>query len=215
MKANRQPDAPPAGPGIWVVSFSDCMTNLLTFFVMLLSFASFDSKSLTRIEGVFRAVSAELISASRLETTDSAIEPPERPEDPTEKGSESPTDQPPVPTRNPKIPPPLPDIGAHRGRHELRLPCAKMFWGQGSQLQPGARGALAVVAEFLARMPTFLVVIKGGPGPASLDRASAIVDGLTTAGIPSERFCLAADDSPASSVAPDIQILLLAPGAHP
>ena len=48
-RANKQvvPDEDPGAPE-WMVTFSDCMTLLLTFFVLLLSFSSFDD------DGVFR-----------------------------------------------------------------------------------------------------------------------------------------------------------------
>ncbi|MHC4104970.1 MAG: flagellar motor protein MotB, partial [Planctomycetota bacterium] len=37
-------DEAPGAPE-WMVTFSDCMTLLLTFFVLLLSFSSFDDKT--------------------------------------------------------------------------------------------------------------------------------------------------------------------------
>ena len=36
---------PPEGAPEWMVTFSDCMTLLLTFFVLLLSFSSFDDQN--------------------------------------------------------------------------------------------------------------------------------------------------------------------------
>ena len=45
MASTRKPpvDDDPGAPE-WMVTFSDCMTLLLTFFVLLLSFSSFDDK---------------------------------------------------------------------------------------------------------------------------------------------------------------------------
>ena len=37
----------------WMVTFSDCMTLLLTFFVLLLSFSSFDTDALDNVQQAF------------------------------------------------------------------------------------------------------------------------------------------------------------------
>ncbi len=43
---NRQPELQKEqGAPEWMVTFSDCMTLLLTFFVLMLSFSSFDEKT--------------------------------------------------------------------------------------------------------------------------------------------------------------------------
>ena len=39
----------PGGAPKWMVTFSDCMTLLLTFFVLLLSFSSFDDKAFRKM----------------------------------------------------------------------------------------------------------------------------------------------------------------------
>lgn len=39
-----------AGAPEWMVTFSDCMTLLLTFFVLLLSFSSFDDAAMSRVQ---------------------------------------------------------------------------------------------------------------------------------------------------------------------
>ena len=47
-KQNEEDDA--GGAAEWMVTFSDCMTLLLTFFVLLISFSSFDEKVFQRME---------------------------------------------------------------------------------------------------------------------------------------------------------------------
>ena len=42
-----------AGAPEWMVTFSDCMTLLLTFFVLLLSFSSFDTTALDNVQKAF------------------------------------------------------------------------------------------------------------------------------------------------------------------
>ena len=45
-------DSPPGAPA-WMLTFGDCMTLLLTFFVLMLSFSSFDEAALMRLKGAF------------------------------------------------------------------------------------------------------------------------------------------------------------------
>ncbi len=56
-KENGQEEA--AGAPEWMVTFSDCMTLLLTFFVLLLTFSSFDDKDIhTRRDAFSEALSS-------------------------------------------------------------------------------------------------------------------------------------------------------------
>ncbi|MCF7955417.1 MAG: hypothetical protein K9M75_06415 [Phycisphaerae bacterium] len=52
MAQNRKKVEPEetAGAPEWMVTFSDCMTLLLTFFVLLLSFSSFDDAAMSRVQ---------------------------------------------------------------------------------------------------------------------------------------------------------------------
>ena len=49
----RQEEQGPVGTPDWMVTFSDCMTLLLTFFVLLLSFTSFGEKTLPSLGSAF------------------------------------------------------------------------------------------------------------------------------------------------------------------
>lgn len=55
MARNKKKVEPEESVGApeWMVTFSDCMTLLLTFFVLLLSFSSFDSSSLDNVQKAF------------------------------------------------------------------------------------------------------------------------------------------------------------------
>ena len=50
-KQTESDEAP--GAPVWMVTFSDCMTLLLTFFVLLLSFSSFDDKVFRKLKVIF------------------------------------------------------------------------------------------------------------------------------------------------------------------
>ena len=83
-------DDDPGAPE-WMVTFSDCMTLLLTFFVLLLSFSSFDNKVFPKMQSAF----AEGLSSMGLDfqKNETALQMTPRimyAEEP-EEGSETPT----------------------------------------------------------------------------------------------------------------------------
>ena len=70
-KKRSEDDGPPA-IGEWIVTFSDCMTLLLCFFVLLLTFSSFDEEALKRIAQTtgakyYRAVDTESLQEAYAE----------------------------------------------------------------------------------------------------------------------------------------------------
>ena len=56
MRRERKQPEPEqeAGAPEWMVTFSDCMTLLLTFFVLLLSFSSFDENLFRKLKSIFK-----------------------------------------------------------------------------------------------------------------------------------------------------------------
>ena len=66
-------DEAPGAPE-WMVTFSDCMTLLLTFFVLLLSFSSFDERIFKKLQMILRE---DLPKITKLEkrSKDSIISP--------------------------------------------------------------------------------------------------------------------------------------------
>ncbi|MCE5279975.1 MAG: flagellar motor protein MotB [Planctomycetaceae bacterium] len=202
---NQQNDAP-AGPGIWVVSFSDCMTNLMTFFVLLVSFASFDKKAMSRLGTVFETVSQQSLFNVHRPPGGSVL-PPSPSNDVTEKGSEAPTDFPAELTVSPME---SPDADLQASRHELSLPIDKLFWGNGAALQQQGRRALSVVAPYLAKIPRVVVVEVGSE--AQIDRAVAVVQFFTeTHHLPPQQFCISAPARAGSTTAGDyIRLIVLA-----
>ncbi|MCE5326307.1 MAG: hypothetical protein LLG01_07805 [Planctomycetaceae bacterium] len=202
---NRQSDAP-AGPGIWIVSFSDCMTNLMTFFVLLVSFASFDKAAMSRLGTVFESVSKPSIFGEHKPPGGSLLPPPPS-NDVTEKGSEAPTDRPAELTVSPQE---SPDTDLQAARQEISLPIEKLFWGNGAALQPAGRQTLAAIAPYLAKIPRTVVVEVGSA--AQMNRAAAIVACFTqTHRLPVEQFCICAPTRRASSAAGDyVKLIVLA-----
>ena len=94
----------PNSVGDWIVTFSDCMTLLLCFFVLLLTFSSFDEVELQKLAGAFQCNTDESIFPNPRVSKDSVV--PQRPRevDQTLKGSEMPTLSENRMTQNPAAP---------------------------------------------------------------------------------------------------------------
>ncbi|KPJ65414.1 MAG: hypothetical protein AMJ43_10755 [Coxiella sp. DG_40] len=171
-----------AGAPEWMVTFSDCMTLLLTFFVLLLSFSSFDEKVFQRLKMIF------------LKSLPAVNRPDEKNKDaflPTEQieatalldlGSEKPTlakgsrdglkeETEPVNFQNRKV---------------FLVPSKRIFWGKGTIISSEGRGIMAVMASFLKELPGRIVISENGPGDNEgsehfgLPRAWAVLEYLTT-----------------------------------
>ncbi len=173
-------DEAPGAPE-WMVTFSDCMTLLLTFFVMLLSFSSFDEKVFRRLKASFLKALPEA-SRSDEESRD-AVLPTEQIEATPEldKGSEKPTlvrgfednlkEETPADYRRLKV---------------FSISSEKIFWGRGTLISAEGRHTMTKMASFLKEIPARVVVSETGPASEDgteqlgLSRAWAVMQYLTT-----------------------------------
>ena len=91
-RGNKQveDDEAPGAPE-WMVTFSDCMTLLLTFFVLLLSFSSFDDRIFRKLQMIFMKDLPTI--TDRDKKNKDSIVPPEQIQKTADllKGSEKPT----------------------------------------------------------------------------------------------------------------------------
>jgi len=179
----------------WMVTFSDCMTLLLTFFVMLLSFSSFDPRDLTQVLDGFEMATQVSPFLNNRPPKESYLS-----EDPvvdrTEEGSETPTFDRLSATQAPRPPEDPLSSDAYRDRRVLSIPSDLLFWGRGTSLKPEAAEVLGGVARFLRVMSCRVIIREvGGTGPApetSLRRAVAVMRHFTqTEKLPAERFAVA------------------------
>ncbi len=184
MRRKRKQPEPdgPAGAPEWMVTFSDCMTLLLTFFVLLLSFSSFNDKDIFR---TLRVAMAEQFSVSSKESMEreavSNVEPIQY-DDILNEGSEKPTlargtedhlkeETEPVDFRDQKV---------------FLISSDKVFWGKGSAISSQGRNTLSTMASFLKEMPNRVVISEGlqkgsmGSDDSGLERAWAVMDYLIT-----------------------------------
>ncbi len=204
-KKKRKEDPPPSQD--WLVTFSDCMTLLLCFFVMLLSFSSFDEFSLTRLEGVMDVRQYEDIHDLRKRIPDSEQITPERKWDHTKHGSDSDVDADLEPTHFPRSMPSIMDADAYKSMKVLRIDSGKLFregtwqWNQGAQQQ-----YLDKIAKFLHLLPCQVVVSESqGAGGESVGSDLALMRSMEVmkylvgkSGLESGRFSISASETGAA-----------------
>lgn len=185
----------------WMVTFSDCMTLLLTFFVLLISFSSFDDKTFKRMES---AIAGKLPSINlRLDRRLEALRPKLEvmPQPPPETGSESPTPD----GRYESNPSESLDFLDFQRQKVILLPSEKVFWGQGTRISPNGRRVFADIAALIKALPNRVVVSEYGldreqdETELGLERAWRIVELLSERhGLERTRFSV----SGAGTVAP-------------
>jgi len=175
-----EPDEAPGAP-IWMVTFSDCMTLLLTFFVLLLSFSSFDEKVFWKLKASF-SMALPGISQPDEKNKD-AVLPTEQIEETRElvEGSEKPTlikglednlkEDTPADFRRWKV---------------FSISSERIFWGKGTLISAEGRRIMTKMASFLKEVPSRIVVSENGPASEEdaeqlgLPRAWAVMEYLTT-----------------------------------
>lgn len=202
--ARKREDSGGPGQG-WLVTFSDCMTLLLCFFVMLLSFSSFDAAARSRMGGAFRNETFDSIFSRRV-TRDNIIEQESRAVDHTEHGSIHRTDARPKRVDQPRDLRPKDNYDAYSSRRVLRIPSDELFhpdtalWRQG-----GRKSKLGLIAKFLDHLPCEVVVGEsrghspGGGAELSIRRARAVIGHLVgQLGVPAKRVSLRASETGAA-----------------
>jgi chemotaxis protein MotB len=220
--ARKGADDGPSTPG-WMVTFSDCMTLLLCFFVMLVSFSSFDEAARSRMGGAFRYKTFDSIFHKET-VKDSVIEADPRLVDFTDRGSTARTDAPPRMVRKPKLYRVVGEMEAYSDRRTLHVPSDLFFYpNTASWRQDAHKTSLKLVADFLKLLPCDVVIgesraARGGrAAELGVQRAWAVVQYLTAdMGLPMERFRVRCSDSGASGGRfdgqPVMEITLLKPG---
>jgi flagellar motor protein MotB len=192
QKKSNQEEEQPAGAPDWMVTFSDCMTLLLTFFVLLLSFSTFGKKTLPRLGESF-AKALPSIGLTNITEQDSMWENKStKYKEKLTKGTETPTtvdqsssnfmrEKKPLDFRNLKV---------------FSTESGKIFWGNGNAISKDGTIMLDALATFLKTAPSRIVISENGPGEKQqlgLERAWAVVECLTKQkGLRKERFSITA-----------------------
>lgn len=181
IRKQAEPDEPPGAPE-WMVTFSDCMTLLLTFFVLLLSFSSFDEHIFTKLRIIFcKALPG--VSPTTKRNKDALLAPPGQivPTEDIDAGSEKPT----VATGwQENLKQETEPLDFH-SRKVFVIQSEKVFWGKGTAISFTGRRTLNSMALFLKEVPSRVVISENGPegpkdsGSFGLPRAWAVLDYLT------------------------------------
>lgn len=175
-----EPDEAPGAP-VWMVTFSDCMTLLLTFFVLLLSFSSFDEKVFRKLQAAFFNILPGVIQSD--EASRDAVLPTEQIEETPElvEGSEKPTL---IKGLEDNLKEDTPTD--FRSRKVFSISSERIFWGRGTLISAEGRRIMTKMASFLKEVPTRVVVNENGPASEEdaeqlgLSRAWAVMKYLTT-----------------------------------
>ena len=181
-----------AGAPEWMVTFSDCMTLLLTFFVLLLSFTSFDDVGkFQNLGSVFaEQFSIDIEKTREKESLLVRINPPKE----LQKGSEQP-----LLNERKKENAIVEDRSIeHRRRKIFLMPSETVFLGRGAVFSSEGKKTLLDMASFLHEMQNRIVVSENGEGEnqsdeLGLQRAWAVIDYLSKEGkIDKKRISLSA-----------------------
>ncbi len=155
MASNRQQAESDDAPGApeWMVTFSDCMTLLLTFFVLLLSFSSFDKGVFRNLKLIFAdampAVSKKPVNSDAFLFTEQI-----RPSEDVVDGSEKPTLEKGVQEGSRQDTEPV----DFRSKKVFLISSRRAFWGKGTRISLEGREFLANLASFLKHIPNRVVV---------------------------------------------------------
>ncbi|MCK4275731.1 MAG: hypothetical protein KAX78_04405 [Phycisphaerae bacterium] len=221
-KNKQRPEDKPPGPGAWLVTFSDCMTLLLCFFVLLLTFSSFDEMTLNNLANAFRSRSDRKATVSREKVErDSMVEPVNRPLDRTEAGSEmQPQETELGNVRNPRKSTETVDTDdAYKDRQVFYVSSNRVFWGKGTVLSPAGRKLLNKIAKLMKLVPSQVTIGVSRPDQAKHpdapnQQARTVIQYLVKAeNLDSGRFCIAnigTDQGELLDGAPFVRITLLA-----
>jgi len=230
MAAKRKQGEPALGAPIWMLSFSDCMTNLLTFFILLLTFSAFGDFGGGTSPSVGPKTGGFTVHVTNQPERHALLPAPISLGLLTPEGSERP-DPLTEPTRaqRPRAPIGILDAEAHRDRKVFHIPSALVFYGWGSFLTERGRQRLDQVAELLRLQPCQVVIGESShlhpnhrlfhrPN-GHLDRAWAVLHYLSDKGnLPQAWFSLA----PVTTVGPEafggepvVEVVLMARRVYP
>jgi len=158
MPRKAQPNMPDEDGGApeWMVTFSDCMTLLLTFFVLLLSFSSFDDKVFLEMQSVIseRLPSIGLQFRSNHEALQSA--PRIFYQEDQQIGSKTPT----VDGQYQSNPNTSMDFMNFQNQKIFLVTSDKVFLGLGMRMSRHGRQMLTDVGELLKAVPNRIVVTE-------------------------------------------------------
>ncbi len=189
-------EEPQAGAPEWMITFSDCMTLLLTFFVLLLSFAGFSEKTFKGIGTSLGNALSSVGTKQKYEEDSMWRNQQVKHREKLTKGTEVRTlteedtgnymtEDKPLDFRNLKV---------------FTVPSSIVFWGSGSVITKTGHERLDAFVIFLKSTPNRVVISENGPDAKSrtlgISRAWAVLDYMTTKkGVDKNAFSITASST--------------------
>jgi chemotaxis protein MotB len=193
--ARERPPAPqdedPGAPE-WMVTFSDCMTLLLTFFVLLLTFSSFDERVFKKLRVIYCDAFPTIHSRVRA-SKESLLEIEQlRYVEDLDKGSEKATHE--LGSEGALLETHTNDYKKHK---VFLIRSDEVFWGKGTAMSQQGRQTFSTLARFLKDMPENVVVSENSLEQSDLElsmaRAWVVIEHLTSQhGLDMDRFSVSA-----------------------
>jgi chemotaxis protein MotB len=218
----------PAGAPLWMVTFCDAMTLMLTFFVLLFSFSSFNvdvfqkmsmsfTKALYEEEPPITEDKGAFLPTEQIAATEYIVEGSEKIT--LSEGWESGLKEGTAPTESADF----------HSRKVFLISSKNVFWGKGTAISFEGRNTLAKMASFLKEVPNRIVISENGPGDDEEDeqlgllRAWAVMEYLTikqgldkswfsisaASTLTQERFISGEPDQPEAEAERGLEIVLL------
>jgi chemotaxis protein MotB len=173
-------DGPPGAP-LWMVTFCDAMTLMLTFFVLLFSFSSFNidvfkkmsmsfTKALYKEAPPIQEDKGAFLPTEQIAATEYIVEGSEKITSSEGWGS--------------GLKEETESADFHR-RKMFLISSKNVFWGKGTAISFEGRNTLATMASFLKEVPNRIVISENGSGDdeeneqLGLLRAWAVMEYLT------------------------------------
>ena len=155
----------PAGAPEWMVTFSDCMTLLLTFFVLLLSYSSFTDEKLQDVANSFGRFSDTINLSSVIEREDTRKAESTFKIEEVKTGSKTPSpekdDSNNVTSKSQKV--------EFRNIKIFTMPSEEMFLANGFVISPKGKEILEHLAKFVNTRPSRVVISEHGADMKSDD----------------------------------------------
>ena len=159
-RVKKQEEAEEAqGAPEWMVTFSDCMTLLLTFFVLLLTFSSFDNRIFSRLKVIYSTALTSITPMKRSDRDAFTHIPPLKYVHELDKGSEKPT----------LMYSPLDGLMNEQEHTNFKrgmvflTPSNNLFWGNGNAISSDGRRFLDTMAQFLKEVHNHVVISESNP----------------------------------------------------
>ncbi|MHC4395210.1 MAG: flagellar motor protein MotB [Planctomycetota bacterium] len=157
-KKEVEPDEP-AGAPEWMVTFSDCMTLLLTFFVLLLTFSSFDVNVFRQWRSIFSKALSTVSTAVKKDKDGFLPATQFRYDYEVEKGSEKRTL---ARGKDNNLKKEGREDADFLNQKVFYISSSRIFWGNGTIISLQGRKILSTLASFLREAPSRVVISENG-----------------------------------------------------